>query len=140
MSSSKVGGNVVKKIWDFMTQLVILVIIYQISNFIAQYFHLKTPGNVVGIIVLFILLHLGIIKMEKIELASGWLLKHLGFFFIPISVGLMTLGDVLIKKGISILIVLLISTMIGLIFAGKVTQAIIMKKEKGNVKYHDHAL
>jgi holin-like protein len=120
--------------------MLILIVIYLIGNQTARFFHLQVPGNVIGIIILFILLWTRIIKIDQIEMAAGWLLKHLGFFFIPISVGLMTLGDILVNKGIYILFVLIVSAIIGLLSAGKATQFVIMKKEKAEVNYHDHAL
>ncbi|MFK9092908.1 CidA/LrgA family protein [Bacillus salipaludis] len=129
-----------KKVWKFTVQVFILIVIYQIGNWMARIFHLPIPGNVIGIILLFMLLWLKVIKLEQIDLASGWLLKHLGFFFIPISVGLMTLGDIFITKGLSFFFVLIVSAIIGLFFAGKVTQTVMMKNEKEKVNYHDHAL
>lgn len=129
-----------RKVWKFSIQMLILIVIYQIGNWTAGFFHWQIPGNVVGIVLLFIMLWLGVIKLEQIELASNWLLKHLGFFFIPISVGLMTLGDIFVEKGLVLLVVLIASAFIGLFFAGKVTQTVIRENEKEKVKYHDHAL
>lgn len=78
-----------------------------------------------------------VIKVEQIEMAAGWLLKHLGFFFIPISVGLMTLGNIIVKNGIPLLIILILSGVLGLITAGKVTQTVIKRKEvKVNADNH----
>lgn len=130
----------IRKIGKFSIQMLILIGIYQIGNLTVQIFHLPIPGNASGIIILFFLLWLRVIKIDQIEMAAGWLLKHLGFFFIPISVGLMTLGPALIDKGLSLLLVLIVSAFIGLLAAGKATQAVIMKKEKEKVNYHDHAL
>lgn len=130
-----------KKVWMFSTQLLILIIIYHLGNLITAFFHLKIPGNVIGMMLLLTLLWLKIIKVDQIELAAGWLLKHLGFFFIPISVGLMTLGHIVIKKGIPLLIILLASAFIGLISAGKVTQSVIKRKEvKVNDNAHHHGI
>ncbi|WHY84248.1 CidA/LrgA family protein [Neobacillus novalis] len=130
----------IRKIGKFSIQMVILIGIYQIGNLTVRIFHLPIPGNVSGIIILFLLLWLRVIQIDHIEMAAGWLLKHLGFFFIPISVGLMTLGPALINKGLSLLFVLIVSAFIGILSAGKATQAVIMKKEKEKVNYHDHAL
>lgn len=129
-----------KHVLNFVIQMGILIVIYQLGNLIVRLFHLPIPGNVVGIVILFFLLWLGIIKIEQIETAAGWLLKHLGFFFIPISVGLMTLGSTLVKNGLPLLLVLIISAFVGLLSAGKATQVVILKNEKDQVSHHDHAL
>lgn len=130
--------SMMNKVGKFFLQLLILIVIYQAGNLTAQVFRLQIPGNVIGIVYLFGLLLLGVIKIEQIEKAASWLLNHLGFFFIPISVGLMTLGTVFVTKGLSLLVVLIVSAFIGLLSAGKATQTVIMKKEK--VNDHDHAL
>ncbi|OIK11563.1 murein hydrolase regulator LrgA [Bacillus sp. MUM 116] len=128
-----------KQIWKIILQLLILVLIYQLGNWIVHVSHLKIPGNVLGLMILLVLLWLKIIKIDQIELVAGFLLKHLGFFFIPISVGLMTLGSNLLHKGLYFLLILVISAFIGLLTAGKTTQAVIKKKEKA-ADYHDHAI
>ncbi|MCM3724184.1 CidA/LrgA family protein [Neobacillus cucumis] len=129
-----------KKAFKFLIQLIILIVIYQVGNLTVKYLHLQIPGNVLGIVVLLVLLLSGLIKVDQIEWAAGWLLKHLGFFFIPISVGLMTLGDIFKTKGWILLVILFISAIMGIIAAGKTTQAVITKNQKENVNYHDHAL
>ncbi|MDR7239429.1 CidA/LrgA family protein [Neobacillus drentensis] len=129
-----------KKILIFLSQLLILIVIYQIGTQIGRILHLKIPGNVIGILLLLILLWTRVIKVEQIDVAATWLLKHLSFFFIPIAVGLMTLGPIFLHKGMIILFVLVTSAFIGLLSAGKATQSVILKKEKVNVNSHDHSL
>lgn len=131
---------IAKKVGIFCIQLFILIAIYQLGSLAAQCFHSEIPGNVLGMIFLFLLLWLRVIKIGQIQLAANLLLKHLGFFFIPISVGLMTLGPVIIHHGISILFVLSFSAAAGLIAAGRATQTMINKREEGEVKYHDHTV
>ncbi len=114
--------------------------IYQIGTQIGRILHLKIPGNVIGILLLLFLLWTRVIKVEQIDVAATWLLKHLSFFFIPIAVGLMTLGPIFLHKGMIILFVLVTSAFIGLLSAGKATQSVILKKEKVNVNSHDHSL
>jgi holin-like protein len=129
-----------KKMLIFSSQLLILIVIYQIGSRIGRFLQLQIPGNVIGILLLLVLLWTRVIKLEQIDFAATWLLKHLSFFFIPIAVGLMTLGPIFLHKGIIILFVLVTSAFIGLLSAGKATQSVIMKKEKVKVKYHDHSL
>lgn len=129
-----------KKIFIFIIQLLLLIIIYQFGNQVTRFFHLKIPGNVVGMVTLLLLLLFKVIKINQIEIAAGWLIKHLGFFFIPISVGLMTIGHSLTSKVLPLLFILVMSAIIGLLSAGKATQSVIIRKEKVKVNNHDHAL
>ncbi|RNC29255.1 MAG: Holin-like protein CidA [Candidatus Dichloromethanomonas elyunquensis] len=70
-------------------QITLLWVIYQSGNFLAKISHLPVPGNVLGMVLLFILLLTGVIPIAWVEDGADLLLKHLAFFFIPIAVGLM---------------------------------------------------
>lgn len=53
---------------------------------IVTVFHIPLPGSVVGMILLFVFLVTGIVKLEWIEKASSFQLKHLTLLFIlPIA-------------------------------------------------------
>lgn len=51
------------------------------------------PGNILGMLILFILLCLKIVKLEQIKEVSDFFLKRLAFFFLPPAIGLMLVGD-----------------------------------------------
>lgn len=127
----------IRKVWLIFSQLILLVIIFHAGNLITGFFQWKVPGNVTGMIILLGMLWLKIIKIEQIETTANWLLKHLGFFFIPISVGLMTLGTVILENGVLLLFILFISAFIGLITAGKTTQTVINRKDVKVNAHHD---
>ncbi len=75
----------------------ILLLLNKVGYVIVEFFHLPIPGNVMGMLLLFLLLITGFIRLEWVDTASSLLIKHLSFFFIPISVGLMTMGAVFMK-------------------------------------------
>ncbi len=93
-----------------------------------------------GMLLLFILLWTGVIRLKWVEVASGVLIKHLSFFFIPISVGLMTLGSVFIKSGLGLLTALVVSTMLGIIVSGSLSQALVKRKEAIQIEHDYHRL
>ena len=84
--------------------------------------HLPVPGNVLGMCALFAGLATGALKLEWFELGGGFLTKHLAFFFVPVTVGVMSFGATFARAGAGIVAALLISTVAGLIVAGLVTQ------------------
>jgi holin-like protein len=53
------------------------------------------------------------------------LVKHLAFFFIPITIGLMDMGPLFALHGIGILITLSISAAVGMAMCGLTTQCLI---------------
>lgn len=89
---------------------------------IVRQLGIPLPGNLVGMVILLALLASGIVRPAWVEPAATLLLRHLGFFFVPIAVGLMTIGDLLRAQGIPLLLVVLASAGIGIAASGFVTQ------------------
>lgn len=119
-----------KKTIIFILQILFLFICNEIGYFIVDTFHLPIPGNVVGMILLFVLLVTGILKLEWVEGAGGFLTKHLAFFFIPIAVGIMAYKDILLSQGAVFALGLLGSLAVGILVTGHVTQYFTKKEEK----------
>jgi holin-like protein len=124
----------------FVLQIFVFIGLNYAGSFVVKLLQLPIPGNVMGMILLFILLITGIIRVEWIEMASTALIKHLSFFFIPISVGLMTLGTVFLNHGLALMIILLASAFIGMAFSGVVAQKLLKRKEGVQTEYHRHTL
>lgn len=119
----------IKHLVLFIFQLSILWLLNQMGIFIVQLFQIPIPGNVVGMILLFFFLMTGIIKLEWINEAASFLLKHLVFFFIPIAIGIMTFGKLFLQSGLSLIFILVLSASIGIIVTGTVSQILTVKKE-----------
>ena len=102
----------------------IIMAICFIGEFLSKALHLPLPGNVTGMIILFILLCTKAIKVEMVEEASNFLLDHLAFFFIPAGAGLIACLDLLNGKWTAFLLVCLITTTIVLIVTGHIVQAV----------------
>lgn len=125
-----------KKTIAFIVQLIILLIICKLGYFIAHLLHLPIPGNVIGMILLFSLLQTKVLKVEWIELTSGFLVKHLAFFFIPISISLMTMGWLFIEFGLPLALTLGVSLIFGFIVSA---WTVLKLSHRGEVKQHDSA-
>lgn len=120
------------KFTKFILQLFLLFFVYWISNEFAQFANLPIPGNVIGVILLFVLLACGIIKLNHVKEGADFLLKHLVFFFIPVTVGLMNWGHVFYEYGIELAAAILISTLLPFWTVGYLTQFLIRKRGKWN--------
>ncbi len=88
---------------------------------------LPIPGNLVGMLALYALLALGLIKVAWFDLTGSFLIRHLAFFFVPITVGLMDSGPLLLAHGLGIMLVLTISAAFGILLAGFVSQVLLPK-------------
>ena len=109
----------------FFRESILILSIYFAGEIISKLLNLPVPGNIIGMILLFLLLNSKILKVEKIETLSNFFLDHLAFFFIPASVGLMTSFGAL--KG-SILCIL--TTIIVLSATALTVEFICKKKSK----------
>jgi len=89
---------------------------------------LPIPGNLVGMLTLFVLLVAGVVRVSWFELTGSFLIKHLAFFFVPITVGLMNAGPLLLTHGLGIILVLTISAAGGILLTGLISQALLAKR------------
>ena len=46
------------------------------------------PGSIIGMLLLFVLLSLQIVRFSWVELGGGLLLRHMGVLFVPVAVGM----------------------------------------------------
>jgi holin-like protein len=126
--------NYMKNAVLFLSQLLILIAIYVGSNYIVELINLPIPGSVLGMILLFLGLSIGIVKLTYIEKAAEFLIKHLALFFVPYAVGLMTYGDLIKSSGWKLLLMIVGSTVIGLVVTSGITQYLSSKGTKKHVR------
>jgi len=102
--------------------LAILYGFYYLGMLIQDLFHLFIPGSVIGLILLFICLVCKIIRLDWIETGAAFMMKHLIIFFIPSTVGLMVYLHVLAGKGILLIFITIISTIIVMITSAFISE------------------
>ena len=109
------------RILKYLGQLGILWGIYAIGKWLTEALALPVPANVVGVVLLFALLCLGVVKLEYVAETADFLLRHLVFFFIPIAVGLMDWGGVFYQYGFVLLAAVAVSSALPLFAVGFMT-------------------
>src|SRR5699024_1952293 len=108
--------------------IIILYIFSLVGTWIKDLFNLSVPGSVVGLLLLFILLMTNVIKLEWIEDGAQFLISNLVFFFIPATVGVMNYFDLFKGKGILLILVVFISTILVMGISGLVSQYLVKNK------------
>ncbi|BAU28052.1 holin-like protein [Aneurinibacillus soli] len=121
----------------FVCQLAGLWGLNELGYFITEQLHLPFPGNVMGLLLLFVLLVSGVIKLTWIEDAASFLIRHLAFFFIPVAVGLMKVGGILVMNGVAIMTSLIVSAIVGLLITSGLSQLLERRKERTNEHIRD---
>ncbi len=112
----------------FFRESILLLSIYFAGEILSKFLNLPLPGNIVGMILLFVLLTSNIIKVEKVENLANFFLDHLAFFFIPASVGLMTSFASLKGSIFKIILLCILTTIIVIAVTGITVQFICNRK------------
>lgn len=129
-----------KKGFVIICQFFLLWVINELGTFIVNILHIPVPGNIIGMLLLLIFLLTGIIRLKWVDIGASLLNRHLSFFFIPISVGLMTLGSIFMSSGIRLLFILVLSAIIGIIGTGLTSQLLAKKREVSSNEQHYHSV
>ena len=125
----------INKIIKTAIQIAIIYIIYSAGNYISKLIAdiIVIPGNIIGMVILLALLTTNILKLSMIEETGNFMLKYMGFFFVPLTAGLMESYKLIQSSIIQIVIILVLSCIIVMLVSGKVTDILISYvREKNN--------
>ena len=114
----------------YIKQLAIIILVCFAGELIRYIVPLPVPGSIWGLVLMFVLLVTGVIKLEKVEKTADFLVDCMPILFVPGGVGLMrswsTLKSMLPAAVCSIVLV----TPFVMLVTGKVTQKLIEKRAK----------
>lgn len=83
-----------------------------ISTVIEKLLPFAFPASVIGMILLFICLLTGILKVDHIREKSDFLLSNMAFFFIPAGVNVINYLDILKANWLPLLVICTLTTII----------------------------
>lgn len=87
---------------------------YFAGNYLSNALHLPVPGNVLGMLMLFLLLLARRSVPPALDALVPRLLGYMVLFFMPAAVGVLTLGPLLAQEGKGIVFTMVVSTLIPL--------------------------
>lgn len=99
-------------------QLAIIIGCLAVGEFIVWATGITIPSSILGMLLLTLLLKAKVIKLEWVETISNFLVKNMGFFFVPPGVALMLYFDIIKREIVPILLATAISTAIVLVVTG----------------------
>ncbi len=79
---------------------------------------------------LFLLFATKLVKVKWIEQGTQLLLRHMPLLFLPVTIGILNFLDVFAGKGLLLIVVALVSTLIVMVSSGWISQFIAMRKEE----------
>ena len=115
-------------------QFGILLGLLALGELIVNTFGLPIPSSIIGMILLTASLHFGIVKLNQIEQLTNFLLKNLGFFFVPAAIGLINSLGVLKDELLAIVGASIGSTIIIIAVTGQVYQLVRKATSRRNRK------
>lgn len=114
-------------------QLAIIIGCLAVGEFITWLTGISVPSSIIGMLLLTFLLKVKVIKLEWVETISNFLVKNMGFFFVPPGVALMLYFDIIGKEIAPIVLATTLSTMLVLVVTGwtHIMTRKIIKRIKG---------
>ena len=96
------------------------------GELLARALRLPFPGPVIGMVLLMLALRWPAVRVPVAGVAR-FLLAHLSLLFVPVGVGVITHLELLRQHGVALLLVLLLSTWVGLAVTAAVLRALLRR-------------
>ncbi|RKP52984.1 CidA/LrgA family protein [Cohnella endophytica] len=107
---------------------------YELIGYVFhQFLGVPLPANVIGLILLFVSLMRGWVKLEWIEQPARFLLKHMMIFFAPTIVGVLVFADRIGEEWAAISISLVGSTIVVLLLTGWTTTWLAKERQRDDI-------
>lgn len=115
-------------------QIIIVFGFFFLGDWLHLYFNLPLPGSIIGLLLLLAVLSLKIVSLSWIESGTHFLLSYLPLFLIPATVGAINYGHVFVGKGLFLILIVMISTLITMAVSGHTSQFIAKKSDRRKEK------
>ncbi|MBD8972825.1 MAG: CidA/LrgA family protein [Clostridiales bacterium] len=109
----------------YMKQFCLIMFISFLGEVLHHYLPLPIPSSIYGLVILFVGLMTGVVKLSHVEETGRFLIEIMPLMFIPAAVGLLESWGILAPIWIPIVGITLITTVIVMIVSGKITQFVI---------------
>src|SRR5699024_5064750 len=121
------AGYAMMKVIQIIAHIALLFGFYYIGVFIQQSLGLFIPGSVIGLVIMFICLTTGIVRVNWISAGARVMVTHLALFFIPATVGLLNYYKMFAGKGSLLLVITIISSILVMGVSGFVSERLAKK-------------
>ena len=120
----------------YLRQFVIILLVSFWGELLKYVIPLPVPASIYGLVILFILLETGILKLDAVKETSVFLIEIMPLMFIPAGVGLMESWGDLNSMLVEVVVIILVSTVLVMGVSGKVTELVLKRSanKKGETK------
>lgn len=116
----------------YLTQFLRILAFTLAGELLQRLVPLPIPASVYGLVLLFGALNTGLVKLEQVKDAGGFLISILPILFVSPAVGILDNWEAIRGALIPILALTLLSTVLTFGIAGRATQAMMGKEETSN--------
>lgn len=117
----------------YLKQFGIILIITFIGEIMHALIPLPIPGNIYGLVLMFVLLCTRVLPLEAVKETAQFLIAIMPVMFIPAGAGLIDSWSELSPILVQVVVITLVSTIVVMVVTGKIAQAMI-KGAKGESK------
>lgn len=136
----------ITKLLKVITQLLFLIGLWWISDFIQKLFHLPISAGVIGLILLLFALMSGMMKLVWIKAGADFILAELVLMFIPCVVGLVKYKQLFLTQGWQLILAVVLGTICVMVmtaysvhFGFKLERKLLQKNNHHKAKLEAHS-
>ena len=108
--------------------LALLLLLQAAGEALTHALKLPFPGPVVGLVLLLVALRLEALRVP-VQAVAELLLEHLSLLFVPVGVGVITHLALLSRYGVQLVVVIVVSTWVGMAVTALVMRALVPARE-----------
>lgn len=114
----------------YFRQFAIIILLSFTGEILHTVIPLPIPASIYGLVLMLTALLTGILKLHQVRDAAKFLIEIMPMMFIPAGVGLLESWGVLKPVLVPVSVITIVSTVIVMGVSGRVTQTLILRKEK----------
>lgn len=112
----------------YIKQFGIILAVTCVGEILKYLIPLPVPGSIYGLVLLFLLLGSGVIKLEQVKETGEFLVEIMPLMFIPAAAGLLTSWERIRAMLVPLCVIIPLSTCLVMLVTGKVTDMMIERK------------
>ena len=115
----------------YVKQFGIIIMISFVGEVLNYLIPIPVPASIYGMVIMLVLLTSGKLKLESVRDTAIFLIEVMPLMFIPAAVGIIESWDIIKPNVIAYAIITIVSTVLVMAVAGRVTQFVIRHSKKG---------
>ncbi|WP_214847945.1 CidA/LrgA family protein [Exiguobacterium sp. s193] len=111
-------------------QVILITCFATIGELISKSFDLALPGNIVGLLLLYLALKAKIVQVKHVERGGRLLLLIMPLFFVPALSGIMDYTAFLRQYGLQVVLIVIMSSLLTLVGSAYIVDRLAHRKDE----------